>query len=151
VWISKETTLCKGENKMTRHIVFRIIAAVVLIAAIAGIAFLAYGAGVAQNVPATAQLPAAQTGGLPYPYFHGWWGPFPFFGFGCFAPLAVLFLLCVAFGSMRRMIFGPRWGWHRMHRHGGWSEKDGEEGVPPMVSEWHRRMHGETDDETPKK
>jgi hypothetical protein len=140
---------------MTRHIVFRIIAAVVLLAAIAGIVFLAFSAGMAYKLPANAQAPAVQNGGMPAPYYYGWWHPFPFFGFGgfgCLIPLAFLFLLFVAFGSMRRMIWGPRWGMmHHMHHHGHWEGKDGEEGVPPMVSEWHRRMHGQPDDETPKK
>ncbi len=126
---------------MTRHIVFRILAALILLAAIAGIAFLAYSAGVAQKLPAAA--PAAPQTGAPYPYAFGWWHPFGFWGFGCLIPLAFLFLLFVAFGSMRRMIWGPRWGWHHMHRHGRWSEEDWKDGVPPMVSEMHRRMHAD--------
>ncbi len=134
---------------MTRHIVFRILAAVVLIAAIAGIAFLAYGAGVATKLPANAPSTTAPTAPMPYPYYFGWWHPYSFFGgFGCLIPLAFLFLIFVAFGSLRRMIWGPRWGWHHsMHRYGKWNEKDWEEGVPPMVSEWHRRMHGQTEEE----
>ncbi len=133
---------------MTRHMVFRIVAALVLLAAIAGIAFLAYSAGVAQKLPANVQAPATQPV-APYPYSFGWWHPF--WGLGCLIPLAFLFLIFVAFGSMRRMIWGPRWGMHHMHHHGRWSEEDWKDGVPPMVSEWHRKMHGQTDDEASKK
>jgi len=124
---------------MFKHIAFRIIAGLILLAAIAGIAFFAYQAGTMHSVSANIQLPAEE--GLRYsPHF----GMFPFFGFGCFIPLFVLFLVCLAFGSMRRLIWGPRWGWRHMHDrmergpmgHGPWGE-----GVHPMFAEMHRRAH----------
>jgi hypothetical protein len=114
---------------------------VVLLLAIAGIAWYAFSLGAAQNV----QLPAGEAGaGMPgyafRPYF---WPAFPFYGFGCFALLIPLFLLCLAFGAFRRLFWGPRWS--HMH-HGPW-HRDWEEGFPPMFREWHRRAHIEPDDE----
>jgi hypothetical protein len=92
------------------------------------------------------QLPAAQAGGQVVP-FYGYGMPFhhlPFFGFGCFGILIPLFLLFLAFGATRRMLWGPRWGWHHLHR-GPWGEKSpgSPDFVPPMFAEWHKRAHGE--------
>lgn len=130
---------------MTKHIVFRILAGLVLLAAIAGIGFFAYQAGVAHGSPV--DLTTLTSDSLPYHHFYGM---VPFHGMGCFFPLAALFLVCLAFASLRRLIWGPRWGWRHMHgpmgrgpgdegqmgRHGPWGE-----GVPGMFAEWHRRAH----------
>jgi len=137
---------------MFKNVVFRIVAGFVLLAAIAGIAFFAFNAGMARGVALDLQLPAAQAapaGGQPVP-FYGYGMPFfhpmPFFGFGCFGVLIPLFLLFLAFGAARRMLWGPRWGWHHMHR-GPWGEKGpgSPDFVPPMFAEWHKRAHTETD------
>jgi len=134
---------------MTRNIVFRIVAGLVLLAAIAGIAFFAFNAGMAQGAATNIQAPAPQSGGQPAPFYgYGYgmpfWRPFPFFGFGCFGILIPLFLLFLAFGAARRMIWGPRWGWHHMHHHGQWGDKGpgSPDFVPPMFAEWHKRAHG---------
>ena len=133
---------------MFKNVVFRILAGLVLLAAIAGIAFFAFNAGMTQGAALNLQAPAAQAGGQPVPYY-GYGMPFPypmpFFGFGCFGVLIPLFLLFLAFGAARRMIWGPRWGWHHMH-HGPWGEKGpgSPDFVPPMFAEWHKRAHGET-------
>ena len=138
---------------MNGKIWLRILAGVVLIAAIAGIAFFAYQAGVVHGSPITIQASNGQSQTVPaYPYDMpfgygwrgGWYGPFPFFGFGCFAPLIALFLLFLAFRAFRFMLWGPRWGWGwRGHMHGrhGWDEN----GVPPMFREMHDRAHGKTE------
>ena len=123
---------------MDGKIVFRILAGLVLLAAIAGVAFFAFNAGVASHM----QLPAAPNGQTPY-YGYPLWRPFPFFGFGfgCFGPLIALFLLFLAFRAFSFMFWGPGWG--RMHHRGwrhGWNE---EGGVPPMFREWHDRAHGQ--------
>jgi hypothetical protein len=131
---------------MNGKIVFRIIAGLVLIAAIGAIAFFAFNMGLAQHV----QIPAANggqtqlpNGGMPYntPYF---WHPFPFLGFGCFAPLIAIFLLFLAFRAFSFLFWGPHWGYsghmHRAWRRGGWNEGE----VPPMFQEWHKRAHGES-------
>jgi hypothetical protein len=127
---------------MVKHIVFRIVAGLVLLAAIAGLGFFAYQAGVAHGVAANIQVPAAETAESPY-LFHGMpYGPFMWFpGFGgCFVLLIPLFLLFLAFGAMRRMIWGPRWGMRHM-RHGPLGHGPWGEGVPPMFAEMHRRAH----------
>ena len=126
---------------MVKHVVFRIIAGLILLAAIAGIAFFAYQAGVAHEVTANIQGPASGTTVSPYPFYgmpFGYFGWFPGFGFlGCLIPIFLLFL---AFGAMRWMMWGPRWGWRRMHRgsmeNGPWGRD-----IPSMFNEWHRRMH----------
>jgi hypothetical protein len=145
-----------------RYIYFRILAGLVLIIAIAGIAFIAYNAGVTNGAAANNQASAAQNNGQPVPFYGTpYWRPFGFFGFGCLAPLALLFLLFLAFGALRSIFWGPRHGWRRMH-HGyypwgyhPWGDKSPGEEIPPMFAEMHRRMHaaevGKTADTTPQK
>jgi hypothetical protein len=136
---------------MNEKIGLRIVSALVLIAALAGIAFFAFQAGVAKGSPITMQAPAGQTAPVPAPFYgYGYGMPFhpPFgfgFGFGCFGPLLVLFLLLIAFRAFRLMLWGPRWG-HMGHHHGPWS-RHWENGVPPMFDEWHKKMHGEQPEE----
>ena len=126
-----------------KHIGFRIFFALVLLAAIAGIAYLAFNAGVTHSMVYPPQAPGGQNGIQAYPvYATPYWYPFPFFGFSFFGFLAVLFLFFAAFGAARLMIFGPRFGWHRMnHRYGRWGDESSGEGIPPMFIEMHRRMH----------
>jgi hypothetical protein len=130
---------------MNGKIGFRILSALVLIAAIAGIAYFAYNAGVAHGSPVTIQAPAGESAPAPYPPFgYGYGMPFhpPFaFGFGCFGILIPLFLLFLAFNAFRFMLWGPRFG--HMHGHGMMHHGPGEHGVPSMFEEWHKRMHGE--------
>jgi hypothetical protein len=132
---------------MTKHIVFRIVAGLVLLAALAGIAFFAYNAGLVHG--AATNLTPAQIESQPLPpYGHGmvFHHVFPFFGFGCFGILVPLFLLFLAFAALRHLLWGPRWGHHMyMHgMHGHWGNKGPwGEGVPPMFVEWHKRAHGE--------
>lgn len=125
---------------MNGKIAFRISAALVLIAAIAGIAYFAFNAGIAQGSPVTNNAPEGQP--LPAPYYYGYGMPFhhPFgMGFGCFGILITLFLFGLAMKAFRMMMWGPRFG----HMHGPWRRDWGEHNVPPMFEEWHKRMHGE--------
>ena len=121
----------------------RIVAGLVLLAVVAGIAFFAFNAGVAQGVATKLPQSATQPGNMPYAY-HGapfFWHPFGLFG-GIFGFLIGLFLLFFVFRLISFVVFGPRWGWGgRMSRHAwrhGWYEGD----VPPMVKEMHDRLHG---------
>ena len=122
----------------------RIVAGLILIAVVAGIAFFAFNAGVAQGV--ATKLPAAtQPGNMPYAY-HGtpfFWHPF----FGIFGFLIGLFLLFFVLRMISFVVFGPRWGWGgHMGRHAwrhGWYEGE----VPPMVKEMHDRLHGKQPEE----
>lgn len=119
----------------------RIVSALVLIAAIAGIGFFAFRAGVAQGSPITIEAPEGQTVPAPYPFYgYGMRYHHPFgFGFGCFGPLLALFLVFVALKSFRLLFWGPRWGWGH-HNHGPWG-RHWENGVPPMFEEWHKKAH----------
>jgi hypothetical protein len=117
----------------------------VLIAAIAGIAYFAFQAGVTRGSPITIEAPSGETVPAPYPYygygygmpFHRPWG----FGFGFLGFLLLLFLFFVALRAFRFLLWGPRWGWGH-HQHGAWG-RPWEHGVPPMFEEWHKRAHGE--------
>lgn len=120
----------------------RILSALVLVAAIAGIAYFAFQAGVVQGSPITIEAPSGET--VPaYPYygygygmpFHRPWG----FGFGFFGFLLLLFLFFLAMRAFRFLFWGPRWGWGH-HRRGPWA-RHWENGVPPMFEEWHKKAH----------
>ena len=129
---------------MNGKIVFRIVSALVLVAAIAGIAFVAYNAGLANGSPITLNAPEGQT--YPAPYYHhghGFGMPVPFFGFGCFGILITLFLFGMAMKAFRMMAFGRHFGHMHAHGHGPWRHGWGEKGVPPMFEEWHKRAHSE--------
>jgi hypothetical protein len=124
------------------NIGLRIVAVLVLVAAIAGIAYFAFQAGVAQGSPITIEAPSGETAPGPYPYygygFHRPWG----FGFGFFGFLILLFLFFLALRAFRFLFWGPRWGWGS-HHYGPWG-RHWENGVPPMFEEWHKRAHGES-------
>jgi len=125
------------------RILWRVLVALVLIAAIIGIGVYAYNIGMAQGLAQKVQVPAGESIRIPYMQY----GP-PFFGFGfgllgCLVPL---FLLCLVFASMRALFWHGPMGWRHMHRrHWDWQdEKD--KGVPPFFAEWHRRAHGEPEE-----
>jgi hypothetical protein len=124
-----------------KHIVVRIVAGLVLVGAIAGIALFAYNAG--GSAAMSAPTASGEAGAQPY-MFHGYgmpfWRPFGFFGFGLLGLLVPLFLLFLAFGAFRRLMWGPRWGWgHHGHGPRPWGMHG--EGLPPMFAEWHKRAH----------
>jgi len=125
---------------MNGKIVVRIVAGLILLGVIGGIAFFAFQAGVAQGSPVTVNgqsMPMPHFGygyGMPYHHSFG-------FGLGWFGFILTLFLLFVAFKAFRVMMWGPRWGFGQ--RHGHWAEH----GLPPMFEEWHKRAHGESTEE----
>lgn len=137
---------------MTGRIVFKIIAVVVLLAAVAGIAAYAYNLGIAQGAAYSAAQTAIQGGEAPalppgaVPYFYGrhytpygmFYGPhFGGFFLSCLVPALLFFMLI---GGMRWLFWGRM---HRMHsHHGPWGKgMPWGEGVPPWAAEWHRKMH----------
>ena len=120
----------------------RFVVALVLIAAIAGIAFFAFRAGVAQGSPITIEAPSGESVPAPYHYY-GYGVPFhrPFgFGFGFFGFLILLFLFFTALRAFRFLFWGARWG----HHYGGHGPRGRhlENGAPQMFEEWHKRAHG---------
>lgn len=132
---------------MNEKIGLRILAALILVAAIAGIAFFAFRAGVAQGSPITIEAPAGESVPAPFPaYGYGMRFQHPFgFGFGCVGPLLALLLLFLAVKSFRVLFWGPRWGWG--HHHGPWG-RHWENRVPPMFEEWHKRAHESPNEST---
>lgn len=108
-----------------------------LIALVIGVSLLAYNAGAAQGTLFGAAVAPVVA--------------------GLFAVLLALIVLRLAAKLVLLPLFG--FGFMRMRRHGwgrhgwkhgwrdGWGRKysreDWQEGVPPMVAEWHRRMHQE--------
>jgi hypothetical protein len=130
------------------RIIWRVLAALVLIAAIAGIGLYAYNIGMAQGVAQQVQSPAVQPNWMPFAYF-GY--PFFGFGFGILACLIPFFLLLLVFGSLRTLFWRGPMGWRHMHRrHWDWHDENGK-GVPPFFSEWHDRAHGKSEAETDQK
>ena len=137
---------------MNGKIGLRIVSALVLLAALAGIAFFAFQAGVAKGSPVTIQVPEGQTAPAPYPFYgYGYGMPFhgPHFGLGygfcCFGPLFALFLIFLAFKAFRILLWGSHWGGH-LHGRGPWG-RHWENGVPPTFEEWHKKAHGEQPEE----
>ncbi len=133
------------------RILWRIIVALVLLATIVGIGVYTYNAGVASGLAQRATAPGGQTVPVPYPYF---WPPFFGFGFGFgfLGFLIPLFLLFLVFASLRALFWGGRWGMRRNMHHGPWGwREENDKGVPPFFEEWHRRAHGQPEDETQQK
>ena len=139
---------------MNRSIIFKVIMALVLLGALVGIGIFAYNAGLAQGMAVNLQPPAGGSGiaspalsilclsGMCYPFFG-------FSGFGCFGVLIPLFLLCLVFGAFRGLFWHSPRRWHvHPYRHCG-TPPSGEAGpdIPPMVTEWHRRMHEQPPDQ----
>lgn len=128
------------------RIFWRILAALVLIAAIVGVGFYAYGLGFAQKVATT-----TTTNPVPAPYAYPWPHYYGFgFGWGFLGCLIPLFLFFLILGSFRAVIGHGPMGWRRhWHHHGpwGWHDEEGKEGkeVPPFFAEMHRRMHANPD------
>jgi hypothetical protein len=144
---------------MNGKIGLRILSALILIAAIAGIAFFAFQAGVVKGSPVTIEAPAGQSVPVPpyavpgYGYGYGMRFHHPFgLGFGCFGILIPLFLFFIAMRAFRFAMWGSRWGWGH-HQHGPWGRHGwGERGVPPMFDEWHKKAHeGSTEQPEEKK
>ena len=121
---------------MNGRVVVGILLAIVLIVGAVVLGSYAYSIGVSQGLATSGKLPATGVAPVPYPYY----GPFflhPFgWGFGLLGCLFPLLFFLLFFSLIRFVIWGPRWGW-RHHRH--W-DRDGRD-VPPMVEDWHRKMH----------
>jgi len=135
---------------MNNNIGLRIVSALVLVAAIAGIGFFAYQAGVANGSPVTIEAPAGDAPALSAPHYgYGYGMPFHRghfgFGFGCFGILIPLFLFFLAMKAFRFMFWGSPWR-HMGQHHGMWGRR-WEGGAPSMFDEWHKKAHGEEPEE----
>ena len=133
---------------MSNKVWFRVLISVFLLVALLGAGLQIYKMGMLQGatvsidgeLPATIAeryLPSAET--IPA-YAHGrmmFFSPLRFIG-------GFFFLLFILAG-FRMVIFGCR-GPRRFHRYANMYGCNGEN-VPPMVAEWHRKMH---EQESPK-
>lgn len=132
-----------------------IVLTLLLVGLVAGAAFTAYNAGVAQGMVATGKLVVPSGDGSvapaapfypPYGFFRPY-GFHPFgggFGFlGCLVPLFFIFLIFAAFRFAFRPHWGRGWGGPGMR---GWDPSSGD--VPERIKEMHRKMH-EQENQTP--
>ena len=129
---------------MNRRLFFNMIFVIVLLGAVIGLGIYAYNAGVAQGLMQGAQIEPGAVPALAYPYYAPpFWGPHGFGFLGCLLPL---FLVMLFFFALRGLAWHGPHGWGRM-QNGMWggSPMRGKHGcmeaVPPMVEEWHRKMH----------
>jgi hypothetical protein len=121
--------------------VFAVLAAIVVVAVIAGIGIGAYNAGVSEGVAEAARaaqaagegeavvIPPYVGGPYGYGYGHGWGGGFGFFGF-------LLFILgfFLIIGLIRAAFGWGRWG-------GGGRGPGGWDGRRERMEELHRELH----------
>jgi hypothetical protein len=137
---------------MNRSILFKIIMALVLVAAILGLGAYAYRAGMAQGLAISAQPAAGETGQATLPYFPMYYGmPFHMFGgFGFLSCLVPLFLLFLVFFAFRAMFWGGPRHWGAMH-HGPWGRGEAGQGPPSIFTEWHRQAHAQPPSSTEEK
>jgi hypothetical protein len=121
---------------MRASIWLRILTGIILLAALVFLGALVYNAGVAQGL-ASSSLAAPNGQAAPQPYTYA-----PFYrpwGFGLFWPIFPLLFLVLIFLAVRGLFFA---GWRRRSWGGGYGPTGWRrEGVPPMVEEWHRKMH----------
>lgn len=107
-----------------------------LIGAMAAVAYYGYQAGMARGLAEGASLTTPEGGVIPVvpyaPYFYP--RAFGFGPLGCLIPFLFFFLF---FALFKGMFWGRHWG--SGHGHGKYGPEGSE--VPPMVREWHRRMH----------
>jgi hypothetical protein len=126
---------------MNGRFFLRVMLAVLLVGLLAGAAVFTYNMGLTQGLASSGKLvaPAPGTGMPMAPYFYGGYPrPWGFgFGFGIFGLIFPILFFFLLFALVRGIFFhgGGRWNGGRRW----YGEGSGE--VPPMVEEWHRKMH----------
>lgn len=126
------------------RVFFRVMLTLVLIGAVVSLGSYVYNAGVTQGLATSGKLvlPDGATAVAPYAYY-GLHRPFGF-GFGLLGLIFPLLFFFLIVGALRGLFFG---GWRRgPWSHGPWQRGDWDKNVPPMVQEWHRKMHESTTD-----
>lgn len=126
---------------MNRSIILRVVLGLVLVAAIIGLGAFAYKAGVMQGYTISAQAPSTEIIPPQFAYTPMLYGS-PFIGFGFLGCLIPLFLLLVIFTAFRGIFWRGSRGWRHMQP-GHWMGEYMGKGVPPILDEWHRRMHAD--------
>ncbi len=140
---------------MNRRLVLGVLVVLLLVVGAVAVGGYGYSMGVARGLADSGKLVAPQgNGAAPFYYGAPYFYPRPFgFGFGflaCLFPLLGFFLI---FALIRGLFWRGGWGERRGWRGHGWggpgSSSGGQDfgpggqGVPPMFSEWHKRLHGE--------
>ena len=129
---------------MAGRIFFRILFALVLIAGVVALGVYVYNSGVAQGLASggSLALPEGSAPAVPYayaaPYFYRPWGT----GFGFFGLVVPILFGIFLVSVLARLLFFRSWHAHGHAWRGRWHGADGEQ-VPPMVAEWHRKLHEE--------
>lgn len=127
------------------RVIWKTILVLVLIGAVVGLGFYAYQLGVAQGAAHNAAVTPGTAPAPVVPYYGVAYWP-PFYGFGFLYCLIPFFLFFLFFAALRGLFWHGRGGWRRMH-YGPWGYprngegSDWKDNVPPMVAEWHRKMH----------
>jgi hypothetical protein len=108
-----------------------ILLTLLLVAAVIGAGTYVYNAGVTQGLAQSGKLSGPDGTVAPYVY-----GPYPHFGFWPFGLIGGLFFLFLLFGLLRLIFWRGQRGW-------GWrgDPERWKDHVPPMIEEWHRKMH----------
>lgn len=117
---------------MNGRAIFRVLAALVLVAVAFGIGTAVYNAGVTAGLAEAAQAAASGDPAPLVPYGYGYGAPYmhgPFGFFGIIFWILGIFLII----GLVRAAFGGRWGGPRGPGHWG--------GRREMVEDWHREMH----------
>lgn len=131
---------------MNQSTIYRIIAGLVLSAALTGIAFFAYQAWETQNLALDMlvsgnELPES-TPEYSQRYSNSWMLFSHVWVLRC---LGMLFLFFLILGAFRFLFWGPRWwGMHHYRtwsHHRPWSDWKPGEGLQSMFDEWHRKAH----------
>ena len=131
---------------MNKSIIFRIVLALVLIGAVAGLGAFAFNAGLARGLAMSAPPAVGEHFQPPYAFYGMPYGRhiMGFGGFGLLGCLVPLFLVFLFFLALRGLFWhGPR-GWYGHMHHGPWGmagKGDWSKGVPPIFAEWHQRAH----------
>lgn len=133
--------------------IFRVVMALVLIAALAGLGAGVYYFGFNQGLASAPEFAAGKTFDSVFPFHPGMAAMHRPFGFGFFGPLSCLgplFLFMLVIFALRALFWGGPRGRHFMH--GPWgahcSDANGHD-VPPMFAEWHRRVHAQPEETPP--
>ena len=114
-----------------------LLAGLLLLAGAAAIGTWAYDAGVAHGIAEASRQVAVPVEGAGRVYV--WPAPWHGYGFGFFPifPFIAFFVIIVAL----RGLFWRRMWYSRGYGHGYGRCGRGDDGVPPMFEEWHRRAH----------
>lgn len=123
---------------MNGRMIFRVLAALLLVAVAIGIGTVVYNTGVTAGLEEAARQAAASGDPLPVvPYGYGYGGPHAHgpFGFGFFGIIFLILGIFLIIGLVRAVFGGGRWGGPGPRGPGGWG------GRREMAEDWHRELH----------